>query len=233
MRILLDTNIIIPLEDSSKALDDSFASLIRIANENNHILIIHPATLDDIKRDTNEARKISNISRISKYSSLEAPPIPSLKEINELGLKEANGNDKADNNILYAVYKNAVNILVTEDRKLHKKARALQISDRVHYLQQHVEFLNRLYSREPISLPNIIELPLYRIDLNQSFFDSLRGDYEDFDKWYEKVSQDGRKAWVYKTKAEEVDAICIFDEQKNPIRPIQFSRPSPQFYYKN
>jgi hypothetical protein len=217
MRILLDTNIIIPLEDSSKALDDSFASLIRIANENNNILLTHPASLDDIKRDTNEARKVSSISRISKYSSLESPPIPSPKVINELGLKETNENDKVDNIILYAVYKNAVNILVTEDRELHKKARDLQISDRVHYLQQHVEFLNRLYAREPISLPNIIELNLYQIDLNQPFFNSLRADYVDFNKWYEKASQEGRKAWVYKTKAEKVDAVCIFDEQKNPI----------------
>ena len=50
MRILLDTNIFIPLEDSSLELDEKVADLNRLASSK-HQLLIHPATLLDLNRD--------------------------------------------------------------------------------------------------------------------------------------------------------------------------------------
>jgi predicted nucleic acid-binding protein len=217
MRILLDTNIIIPLEDSSKTLGESFAELVRLSNENNHFLLVHPSSKNDIERDSNEERKKISLSRLSKYSFLETPPIPTRKDLDELSLKEADDNDRVDNFILYAIYRDAANILVTEDRELHRKAKLINVSDRIHYLQQAVEFLKRLHARELVSLPNIVELPLYQINIGDSFFDSLREDYKHFNEWYQKASQAGRKAWVYKEKSENPSAICIYKEEDTPI----------------
>ena len=42
MNILLDTNIIIPLEDTSRILDSSFAEMRRLAAEQQHCLYVHP-----------------------------------------------------------------------------------------------------------------------------------------------------------------------------------------------
>jgi len=50
MRFLLDTNIIIPLEDSSHALEESLANFVRIAHEHGHVLVYHPASEDDFKK---------------------------------------------------------------------------------------------------------------------------------------------------------------------------------------
>ena len=50
MNILLDTNIIIPLEDTSRILDTSFAELRKLSAEQSHCLYIHPMQLEDINR---------------------------------------------------------------------------------------------------------------------------------------------------------------------------------------
>ena len=54
MNILLDTNIIIPLEDTSKILDSSFAELRKLSAEQHHCLYIHPMQFEDINRDKNQ-----------------------------------------------------------------------------------------------------------------------------------------------------------------------------------
>ncbi len=51
MNILLDTNIIIPLEDTGRILDASFAELRKLATEQQHCLYVHPLQIDDINRD--------------------------------------------------------------------------------------------------------------------------------------------------------------------------------------
>ena len=62
MNILLDTNIIIPLEDTSRILDSSFAELRKLSVEQSHCLYIHPMQLEDINRDKNqERRKIDEV----------------------------------------------------------------------------------------------------------------------------------------------------------------------------
>lgn len=227
MRILLDTNIIIPLEDSSKALEESFSDFVRLANEYGHQLLAHPSSLDDIKRDKDKERRKISLSRIKKYSFLENPPLPSIDDSSALEISPSTENDRVDNDILFAIYKNAANILVSEDRRLHNKASRLGIKDRVFYLQQAVSFLHRLYRQIPVELPNIQELPLYRIELTDPFFDSLREDYSGFDKWFCDKAQDGRKAWVYQEQSGELGAICIHKIENDPIVTSDDNRSIP------
>ncbi|MEN8136161.1 MAG: GNAT family N-acetyltransferase [Thermodesulfobacteriota bacterium] len=218
MRILLDTNIIIPLEDSSSALEASFGEFVRLAGENQHQLLAHPGSIEDINRDENSTRREISLSRFNKYSLLEDPPVLEDTFATEYQLTKSTENDRVDNEILFAIFKDAANILVSEDRKLHAKAARLGIKDRVFYLQQAVEFLRKLHQKVPVALPNIQELPLYQIDLDDSFFDSLREDYHDeFNGWFKKSAREGRRAWVYKAMSGQLGAICIFNIEKNPI----------------
>ena len=217
MRILIDTNIFLPLEDASSALDSSIAELARLASTHQHALIIHPASIDDINRDSNQSRKTINLSRVAKYQRLENPPVLSSAEAIRLGLVAANDNDRVDNELLFALYRNAAGLLVTEDRKIHRSAKALGLADRVHHVRQSVEFLNRVYSRTRITLPSIKEIPLHQIDVNLPFFDSLRGDYTPFNAWFAKAAQEGRTAWVHTVDAGSLAAICIYNEEASPI----------------
>lgn len=99
MNILLDTNILIPLEDTSKTLDSSFAELRKLSAEQQHCLYIHPMQFEDIKRDKNQERRTIVLSRLKQYSQIENPPILSDQECRELGLSQSNDNDRVDNNI--------------------------------------------------------------------------------------------------------------------------------------
>lgn len=217
MRILLDTNVVIPLEDSSGVLADSLSRLSRLANENGHQLLIHPASLDDINRDGDVTRREISLSRVKKYSLLNTPPKLNDIERIKLNLHESSPNDHADNQILYAIFRNAANILVSEDRGLHKKAVAVGIGARVHYIQQATSFLERLHAHVSLVLPNIEELALHEIDVSISFFDSLRTGYPGFDDWYREAARSGRRAWVHRDDHGSLGAINVFKEEIDPI----------------
>lgn len=57
MNVLIDTNILIPLEDTGQELDPRMAEMRRLSQQNGHVLYIHPSQEEDISRDTDEKRK--------------------------------------------------------------------------------------------------------------------------------------------------------------------------------
>ena len=216
MNILLDTNIIIPLEDTGRILDASFAELRKLAAEQQHCLYVHPLQIDDINRDKDKERKDIVLSRLNQYSKIENPPVLSEEERELLGLKESNDNDKIDNIILFALYRGAVNVLVTNDEGIHKKASHIGIQDKVYRLEQMLLLLKR-YSNKPIThtYTGVQERYLYEIDKSQSFFDSLRQSYDGFDNWYQQSAEKQRKCWCIQDDKETIVAICIYKHEQD------------------
>ena len=216
MNILLDTNIIIPLEDTGRILDASFAELRKLAAEQQHCLYVHPLQFEDINRDKDKERKNIVLSRLKQYSKIENPPVLSEEERERLRLKESNDNDKVDNNILFALYRGAVNVLVTNDEGIHKKASNVGIQDKVYRLEQMLLFLKR-YSNNPIehTYTGVQERYLYEIDKTQSFFDALRQFYDGFDNWYQKSAEERRKCWCVEDNYKNVVAISIYKREQD------------------
>ncbi len=130
---------------------------------------------------------------------------------------QTNDNDAVDNEILYALERDAVHALVTEDRGIHLKARTRGLDGRVYYIQTAEDWLKRLSSQTPVSLPNITLVNLYQLDVRHQFFDSLRVGYGDaeFNAWFAKAAREDRKAWMYGTQIVQPEALCIFDIQTN------------------
>jgi hypothetical protein len=126
MRFLLDTNILIPLEDSQIPLRESLANFVRLAHEHGHQLVYHPASEDDIQRDANLGRRQETLARIRQYTRLQDCLACPWNTIN------TNQNDSADNEILYALECDAAHALVTEDRGIHDKSRARGLGSRVY-----------------------------------------------------------------------------------------------------
>lgn len=211
MRFLLDTNILIPLEDSLLPLAQSLANFVRLANENGHQLVYHPSTESDIRRDTNVRRRQQTLERLRQYSRLENPPECPW---NVSGISE---NDIADNNILYALKCDAVHALVTEDQGIHKKARELGLAQNVYTIQTIEDWLRRLYERTYIQLPNIEDVFLYSLTphLNSDFFNSLRDSYPPFGEWFRRKARENNKAWVAREQSGGIGAICIYVQQDN------------------
>lgn len=220
MRFLLDTNILIPLEDSQIPLVDSLANFVRIAHEHGHQLAYHPASEDDINRDANLDRRTNTLQRLRQYTRLDARPTCPWNT------QDTDTNDASDNEILYALHCDAVHALVTEDRGIHDKAKARGLVGRVYTIQTAEDWLRRLHERQRIPLPNIQEQELYLLtqDLADPFFNSLRENYENFDKWFREKAREGRKAWVTRESDGVLGAICIFahqaDEQITEDGPI-------------
>lgn len=82
-------------------------------------ILIHPSSYEEINRDRNEERKKIVLSKIQTYQVLDKAPDPQqdLDFIRIVGAPSTR-NAEIDNRILYSVYKNAVNFLITEDKKI-------------------------------------------------------------------------------------------------------------------
>lgn len=214
MNILLDTNIIIPLEDTGKALDSSFAALRKLSAEQQHCLYIHPMQFEDINRDKNQERRKIILSRLKQYSQIENPPVLSDEECRELDLSQSNDNDRVDNNVLFALYRGAVHLLVTNDEGIHRKASKIGLQDKVYRLEQFLLFLQR-YTTESFTFnyTGVKERYLYEINKNQPFFESLRQSYTGFDEWFLKCAEDKRKCWCIEDGDSNIVAICIYKHE--------------------
>ena len=71
--VLLDTNILIALEDADKPLDARCAEIMRNA-PSDFEFYYHPIQAKDIARDKNNVRKIILSSRIARYKPLAQAP---------------------------------------------------------------------------------------------------------------------------------------------------------------
>lgn len=209
MRFILDTNILIPLEDSQRPLEPSLANFVRLANENGHVLLYHPASEEDIKQDNNADRRTQTLSRLSQYTRLESLPTCPWNTA------DTDRNDAADNEILHAIFLNAAHGLVTEDRGIHKKAKEHGLLERVYTIQTAEDLLRRLHGRVSVQLPNIEDVPLFSLSshLGGQFFNSLREGYENFDNWFREKAKEGRNAWVNWESNGVLGGICIYAQQ--------------------
>jgi GNAT superfamily N-acetyltransferase len=213
LRFLLDTNVLIPLQDSYQVLEPNLTDFVRLAGVGGHQLLYHPATVADFERDTDVQRRQRNLQRLGQYSQLDnAAPCP-------WSTPGTTGNDACDNEILYALECDAVHALVTEDKGIHVKARARGLNDRVYTIQTAQDWLRRLHEAKFVVLPNIEDVPLHSLTprLAMDFFDSLREGYDGFDEWFRRKAREDRRAWVYREDSGDLAALCIYTVQNNEI----------------
>lgn len=216
MNVLLDTNILIPLEDTARTLDPALADMRRLSEQCGNILYVHPSQEEDIKRDKDENRRDIVLSRLNQYQSIPSPPSLSEDMLQEYGWRQTSENDRIDNLLLHALCRGAVHFLVTNDKDLHKKARAAQVQEQVHRLDQFLAFLKSQTSTEQPPPFGIQQRYLHEFDVHQPFFDTLREGYKGFDEWYLKSAGNHRQVWCINDD-ETLHAICIFKEEKCPV----------------
>lgn len=211
MRFLLDTNILIPLEDSTIPLNPRLANFVRLAQEHAHPLVFHPASEEDINRDRNTDRKVRTQARLAQYSRLDGVSNCPWNT------PDTHPNDACDNAILYAIKCDAAHYLITEDREIHRKAVNHGLGTRVFAIQAAEDFLRRLHEPTSVKLPNIDDVPLYSITplLSSEFFNTLREGYPGFDDWFCGCARNDRRAWAYWAESERIGALCIYARKEN------------------
>ncbi len=113
----------------------------------------------------------------------------------------------------------AVHYLVTNDDGIHRKARRLGASpDRVLTIADALALLDTLVSSPQQPPPQVSARALHSLRSDDPIFESLRSDYPEFDQWLEKVSREGREAWVIESPGGECAGICIWKSDDDQYR---------------
>ena len=201
MNILIDTNIVIPLEPGTaedvEAMSGTAADLVATVAAGGHRLFLLRASLEELASDHDEARREMRAVHARKYALLEpSPPIPAEFGA-RIGRPARGSHDWVDHLLLAAVWTHAVAFLVTEDERIHRNAALLGISDRVLTVEDALTFLQSLQGKTVATPPFVQQIVAYELDEADPIFDSIREDYgEEFDPWLVKCKENHRPAFV-------------------------------------
>ncbi len=219
MNILIDTNIIIPLEPSSLTdfgvntdLALKFHSLVQKAG---NLIFIHPAVEHDFNRDKNKERINLRKTTIKRYNIISSPPRTTILDTTQVGTPEHGSNDYVDNCFLASVKGDAVDYLVTEDNGIHKKAKRTGLQSRVLYLRDAISLLQDFFDETPPPPPSVETKKVYELDSTDPIFSSLRIDYSPkFDAWLQKCKRKHRDAYViFEKENTALAGICIYKKE--------------------
>ena len=218
--MLVDTNILIPLEDASPLLDGAKADFARLTATHGWKVLVHPASFDDVRRDKNVTRRETVLSKLAKYPRLDRPADPPADFLKALDTTPTQ-QDACDNRLLYAVAANAVDLLVTEDRGIHAKAKRVGLSERVYFVTQCLALIEHLHGERKRTPPAVQLVPMHSLSLADPFFDTLRADYEGFDRWFAAKSREGRECWMVPKRGGGIAALCIYKRETNPTPKLK------------
>ncbi|SQA93097.1 PIN domain-containing protein [Capnocytophaga ochracea] len=184
MKALLDTNIIIHRE-ASKVINQDVGILYRWLDRGGYTKCIHSLTIKEI--ENYQDKQIVDTFHI-KLDSYECIDIPSPLQEAVVGVStkfDVNQNDKNDTQLLNEVFVGRADILITEDKKIRKKAIKLGIDDKVFTIDS---FLEKVIAEHPelvnYKVLNVQKVKFGQINLEDNFFASLKEDYKGFDKWF-------------------------------------------------
>lgn len=198
MKVLLDTNIIIHRE-ANRIVEHDIGQLFNWLDKLHYKKYIHPITITEIQNYQNKQVVATFNVKLDSYNLIKHP-IQFLEKIQEVSNEfDVNDNDISDTHLLNEVYQGRIDLLISQDKKIHLKASKLGISNKVFKIQS---FLEKVTSENP----NLVEYNVLavkkadfaEVDINDSFFDSFREDYDEFDDWF-------------KSKFDKVCYVCYSD----------------------
>lgn len=186
MKILLDTNIIIHRE-AQHVVNSDIGTLFKWIDNLHHTKCIHPVTVKEINqyKDPKVLRAL-NI-KLDSYNVLrtEAPIHPDVQRVSDT--VDRSQNNINDTRLVNELVSKRVDILITEDREILRKAQLLGVSEKVFTIDS---FLEKVTAENP-GLVDYRILAVKKeffgnIDLSDEFFDTFKEDYPGFEKWFNK-----------------------------------------------
>lgn len=192
--ILIDTNIIINLEDH-KEIDKQYADLSRICNQFGITLYSHEASRDDVERDKDPERKKVSLSKLAKYPCIRRTPASKTDKESKFGPIKSD-NDDVDTDLLVSLDLGIADLLVTNDRALINRVGSTPLAARVLTLPNSVARLQSLYGSLLADFKHVQDRVCNQVDPNDPFFSSLEADYPEFRAWYRNCMAKQRPCWV-------------------------------------
>ncbi|AMP97877.1 hypothetical protein AY601_0938 [Pedobacter cryoconitis] len=217
MKALLDTNIIIHRE-SGRASNQDIGILFKWLDKAKYQKCIHPETIKEINKNPNKATVDSFNIKMDSYELL-LTTAPMSAEVEMISNKyDSNQNDEVDSILLNEVFNYRVDLLISEDKKIHKKALELKISEKVYTINS---FLEKIYAENPELIEYkvlSVEQRLFgELDLSDPFFDTLREDYFGFDRWFNKKANERAYVTFNKENNKILSFLYIKKEDENEL----------------
>lgn len=222
MRILIDTNIFI-YREGDQVLSDDLQNLLRLLSDIHATVLVHPLSHYEVDNIRDEQLRTVMLSKIKTYSILESPPVATHNEDFFMLIEDAPENrNSVDNSLLFAVYKNAVDYLVTEDRGIYRKAAKLGMTNRVLLIEEALTDLKKHLVRDRVfTSPALVLIPVNNLDINDPIFNTLKLDYgSGFIPWFEKVCREGRKCFVNYREDGRLGALLIYKREDEAIDSV-------------
>ncbi len=224
MKVLLDTNIIIHRE-ATTVKKDNIGLLFKWFDKLNYEKCCHPLTRDELAKNINTDTAKTLEVKLDNYNELNTQA-PIATEVEGVGNEyDKDENDRNDTLLLNEVYNKRVDFLITEDNKIHLKAEKLKISDKVFKID---DFLHKVTTENPnlcdYKVLSVRQTFFGNLKINDSFFDSFKKDYKEFETWFNNKSND--PAYVC---MDEHDKITAFLYLKIENRNENYSDITPVF----
>lgn len=184
MRVLLDTNIII-YRENRKMTNYSIGHLFRWLDKLKCDKLIHPLSKKEIAQyqyaDPAEAMTL----KLDAYDEMKTQA-PMAREVYALALKtDKDENDRIDTILINEVFQGRVDVLVTEDKKMRRKAEQLGYGHKVLSINAFIAYATaenpELIEYKALAVKKV---PIGSIDVNNDFFNSLRAAYNGFNGWF-------------------------------------------------
>jgi predicted nucleic acid-binding protein len=191
MRVLLDTNVLIHREAATVVRRD-IGTLFFWLDKLKYEKCIHPLSLQEIEKHQDRRVRNSFQTKLQSYHVLRTTA-PMSPEVQQCAVDDDSPNDRNDTILVNELYANRVDLIISEDRGLHAKARALSIADRVFTIDS---FLEKVTAENPelvdYRVLSVRRTHFGQVDLHSTFFDSFREDYGGvaFDKWFNKKADE-------------------------------------------
>jgi predicted nucleic acid-binding protein len=189
VKILLDTNIIIHREAGTVVKED-IGVLFKWLDRLHYTKCIHPLTISEIGKHKDPKTVATLNIKLQNYVELQtqAPESPEVTALRKTDLSE---NDKNDTSLIKEVFARRVDCMITEDRRIHQKAKVLDVADRVFTID---DFLEKINAENPsLATYNVLAVKkehFGNIGLEDPFFDSFKRDYTGYSDWFNRKADD-------------------------------------------
>lgn len=183
MKILIDTHILIGRE-YNRNVQRRLSDVFELINKLNYQIVIHPLSKDEIRSDKNIPNKDALLSKIETYPVIE--PQSSAKDDDTYYAKlekPVSEQEKNDLDLLYCVYKKEVDLFLTDDPKIIRKAELLDISNKVMPLKDAYKLFHSNMKNKESKASGIPVFSFYKKGMqwyigeigNESIFDDRKG----------------------------------------------------------
>jgi len=218
-KLLVDTNIVIALEDP-QPVQASLAELVRLSAEHGIGLFVDGANYDDVARDRDVSRRQITLSKLDKFQKLRDIPLPDQATLVARFGTTTSENDRSDVRLLATLDAKAVDFVITRDIGLSKRAERAGLGPSVLTVEEALQWLKQTFVAKAVVLPHVVERKAYELDQTNTLFVSLRSDYLGFDQWFDKCRHEHRECWALEVDGDIAGLVIRKDEDHSQAKTL-------------